>query len=306
MEVKLKQTKQDIENDYIKGQNLRHFEVSSYGRGSEIDPEVIEANSRKKAASITVVLLIAAMGIPLLFMKPSIQGFTIVDAQAISSESLFIGLIVASVVISVVVIEILTKGLWKQAPEENIGANERVLRKAEDLVKDGRYKRALSVYDRFLLKEPGNKNVLLNKGSVHDELDDPKSAIKAYDKILKTNPKNTKALYNKGMSFLQLDELSLAFQCFSKVLEINKNDIPALRKISFILFSREQFNEVIKLCNKALKFDEKNIDMMIIKGLSLGRLGKKDSALKCFDKALKIDPLDAWAFKCKSELSKTK
>ena len=297
----MKQTKQDVENDYIKGQDYRHFETSSYGKGSEIDPEVIDANSRKKVASITVILLMAVISIPLLAMNPSIHGFSVVDAQTTSSESVFIGLIIASIVVSVLVIEVLTRS-FKQPAEEKIGANERMLRKAEDLVKNRRYERALSVYKKVLSKEGSNKRALLNKGFVHDEMGNPQDAIKEYNKILKTNPNDAKTLYNKGVAFLQLDELLLAFQCFSKALETNKNDIPAIRKVCFILFSKEQYKNVIYFCDKALKFDEKNIDMLIIKGLSMERLGKKISALKCYNKALEIDSADAWAFKCKQEL----
>ncbi|HKV77159.1 MAG TPA: serine/threonine-protein kinase [Candidatus Sulfotelmatobacter sp.] len=43
-------------------------------------------------------------------------------------------------------------------------------------------------------------------------------------------------------------------------------------------------------------------DAWINKGWDLWALGRSEEAMACFDKALKINPLDAWAWRCRAEL----
>ncbi|MFC1704905.1 tetratricopeptide repeat protein [Nanoarchaeota archaeon] len=292
----------NIEHDYIKGENHRHFELSSYGKGSEIDPKVMELESRKKAVGVAAVLLLAVISVPFFIVKPSIQGFAVADLESISTAPGFAMLVIGSLIISVIIIEVISKGF--KYPQEKLTSIEEMLHKAEGLLEKNKFKQALSLYNKVLVKEPENDCALLNKGFAYDLLGDHMSAISIYNKILGKDSKNQKALYNKGMAFIEINKLHGAAQCFSKVLKIKKNDMSSLRKLCFVFFSRQEYNETISFCDKALKVDNNNIDMLVIKGLSLERLGKERLALKEYEKALKIDALDAWAFKCKYGLLK--
>lgn len=64
----------------------------------------------------------------------------------------------------------------------------------------GRYKEAVTCFDRVLAINPRNANTWFNKGVALATLGRREEAIACCDRVLEINPKNAKAWFKKGVS----------------------------------------------------------------------------------------------------------
>ena len=79
-----------------------------------------------------------------------------------------------------------------------------------------------------------------------------REAITCYDKILNTDPKNLSSLNNKGYALSKLKDFENAINCYNDALQISPDDVSVLiNKISSL---RKQGNFVtsLSICNEIL------------------------------------------------------
>ena len=141
-------------------------------------------------------------------------------------------------------------------PSKSVGSSmEKILVRAFECAEDENYSDALKLYDLALKKEPGNVNVLVDKGATLQNMGRFKLAITYYDKALRISPDHLDALLNKGAT----------------------------------LHSDQKYLEAIDCYDHAVRVDEKSAIALAYKGLSLGEMGNLEEAIKHFKKALAID-----------------
>ncbi len=141
-------------------------------------------------------------------------------------------------------------------PSKSVGNfMEKILIQAFECAEDENYFDALRLYDLALKKEPGNVDVLVDKGATLQNMGKFKLAITYYDKALCISPDNFNALLNKGAT----------------------------------LHSDQKYLEAIDCYDRAMLVDNKSPIALAYKGLSLGEMGKLEEAIKHFKNALAID-----------------
>jgi tetratricopeptide (TPR) repeat protein len=126
-----------------------------------------------------------------------------------------------------------------------------------ELARSGNLEEAITHYDKALLLEPTNSDLLVAKGDALSELKNYTGAIKYYDKVLAAYPNS------RGSTGL---------------LESIGNDLYDLGK----------YKEAIRMYDNALARQPNNLDLMINKGNALFHTANYSGAIKYYDKVLEI------------------
>lgn len=132
------------------------------------------------------------------------------------------------------------------------------LRLAHLMTIEGKYEKALDIYNHVLKKEPNNLKALINKGVVLYGLRDYEEAEEQYKKVLSVEPNNIETIVNLGLLQNKMGKQQEAEDCYKKAA--------------------------------GLEPDEKNFQDLLYRGIALNKLGKVEEAILYFDRALKINP----------------
>jgi tetratricopeptide (TPR) repeat protein len=91
-----------------------------------------------------------------------------------------------------------------------------LVNKGFSLYRFGKYKEALSCYDKALELNPKNANAWINKGLYLYDFDRYEEAIKCYDKAIKIDPNLALAWAGKGASLYELKRYKEAKECIKR------------------------------------------------------------------------------------------
>lgn len=171
-----------------------------------------------------------------------------------------------------------------------------MINKGCELKAQGRYKEAISNYDKVLEINSNNIASWNNKGECLNILGRIDEALNCLDKALETDPQNVDALNNKGISLSMLGRLDEALSCFNKAIEFDSQKIASWFNKGKVLKILGKNNEAIQCFDRVLDLDTKNADSWNIKGLCLDKLQYFNEALVCFEDTLKINPKDGLAW----------
>ncbi|XRO76969.1 tetratricopeptide repeat protein [Methanocaldococcus sp. 10A] len=149
--------------------------------------------------------------------------------------------------------------------------------KGTKLLEDGKYKKALKMFDKALKIEPNNFYALLGMSLAYTKLNKLEEALKYVNKALEIAP-DTNALFHKAWLLTFLEQYENALKCFDDVLSKEPNNIEALVGKSRVLTALENYKEALEYVNKALSEDPNNAELRILKGIILAGLGLYEEA----------------------------
>jgi len=208
-----------------------------------------------------------------------------------------------------------------QTDRERFEGEKECIRKGLILDKLGRITEAIEYYDKALEINPKSKDALVNKGGSLANLNRLEEALECFSKALDIDPEDGAAWTNKGIANYQLGRNKDAVECLNRALRLEpkvtvsyyykglalKNlgkyeeakrsleefvkhpvkriaDVNAVRKVISELGEKE------RNLQRTIEKAPRNAGEWVIKGRTLGRLGKNEEALRCFEKALELDP----------------
>jgi tetratricopeptide (TPR) repeat protein len=112
----------------------------------------------------------------------------------------------------------------RQALKEDPNSCENWYNLGANLIRQLRYKEAISSFDKALEINPKHYKSLHNRGNALYNLQKYEEAISSFDKALEINPKYYYSLHNRGKALNNLQKYEEAISSFDKVLEINPKD----------------------------------------------------------------------------------
>lgn len=93
----------------------------------------------------------------------------------------------------------------------------------------GNYTNAIVYYDKALVIDPDDSNVLVNKGDALTNLGIYEEAKQCYDKVLSQNPNSSMALYNKACIMALKGEPDESISLLEKAVNLDSNLIQAVK-----------------------------------------------------------------------------
>lgn len=185
-------------------------------------------------------------------------------------------------------------------PKEN--TIEKILKKTAELENNNEYQEALRILDDYLLAEPENASLLLNKGRIYLKLDEPKKALDAVLGALSIQPDNADFLFQKAIVLLKLKKYSESASSAREALEKGDGSLTPDKTRHLMVIRSKALREQgdLKASEKELlaALDHTGEDAGVF--AELGRLaelkGELDKATEYFYSSLRQDDSDPSVF----------
>jgi len=144
-----------------------------------------------------------------------------------------------------------------------------------------------------LAQQQEQVNFAVKTGTALERSGNLKGAIKYYDKALLLEPNNPDLLVMKGDALSHIRNYTGAIEYYDKALAIQPNSRGSkglMQGIGDDLYHLGKYNEAIRSYDKVLAIQPNNPDLLISKGNSLLHIANYSGAIKYYDKALTVIP----------------
>lgn len=153
------------------------------------------------------------------------------------------------------------------------------------------YKKALLYYEKALLQNPNDLEVMSNLGLSYTWLEDFDKALEMSENMVSQDPNNFICYQSKGRSLLRLDRLEDALNNYTQALSLTKRPV----QTASILIDRSnalliigKWGEALSDAEKALQIGPESDAGIITKCIALKKLDRKEEATKIIQDILPI------------------
>ncbi len=161
------------------------------------------------------------------------------------------------------------------------------------LVKDGRWKEAVEVYQQWALEYPAKREAILPV--VLEQLTSAGSqeAIDAgtglVQDLLRESPNNLTALYSMAMLLHHSGKRLQAVPWYEKTVRLNPGQVIAVNNLAWILATEKgELARALKLAEEGVRQAPSYVDLIDTRGYVLMRMGRYEQAATEFEKCLRM------------------
>ena len=171
-----------------------------------------------------------------------------------------------------------------------------MLRKANNLVKNGNYRKAIIVYDKILDIYPNSSKVWFLRAFPLSKMGRFQDMWQSCDRAISINHSFVKAWNCRGLANSALKRYQQSINDYDQALKISPDLYPALNNKAESLIKLNQPKEAMIALDKAILANPKYNFAWNNKGNILFKMGKYMEALSAYDKALSIDKTYPYAW----------
>jgi tetratricopeptide (TPR) repeat protein len=143
----------------------------------------------------------------------------------------------------------------------------------------GRTAEALRYAERARELAPRQPDALNALGQTLVRLGREREAIEVFDKALKENPASFVTHFNKAKALVEISELKRAREHFLRALEQDSSQVEALTNVAHLAAQRGDAKEAREFANRALKLDPRQIHASFALAVTESMEGKHEAAL---------------------------
>lgn len=140
---------------------------------------------------------------------------------------------------------------------------ERLVKEAEELRQQKKYKEAAELYEDLVTAHPENVDYLLALGRLYVSINRKTEAIDLYKRALSLQPKRQDVRASLAFTYLFTNELEKSRELFQVVLEQDPNDAEVLAGLGNIATKNGNVKEAEEYLEKAVQIDPQNITALI-------------------------------------------
>lgn len=155
-----------------------------------------------------------------------------------------------------------------------------------------KYKEAISYLEAILRFEPSNEEVLDRLVYAYMKNKDYQKAIRLSQEVLKINSKNIKMLHRLAEIYKQQDDLRSYMKVLTKIVDLFPQDSDALGQLALAYLEQKNGIKAHLLIDKALEM-KKDASLWYIKGKIYSQLRQREQALLMYEKSIALEPLNA-------------
>jgi tetratricopeptide (TPR) repeat protein len=161
--------------------------------------------------------------------------------------------------------------------------------KAHALVEMRDYERALSCVGSAL-KELGDGDTLILKGTILESLKRWNDALRRYDDVLKQDFKNSVAWCRKGIVLLKLGRIKEALSCLDVAIGLEPENEVAWCYRGVAALELDDPHSALKYVERAISLSEIYLDAWYYKGRILEKGGNQKEAARWYKKIARMNP----------------
>jgi tetratricopeptide (TPR) repeat protein len=163
---------------------------------------------------------------------------------------------------------------------------------AELLIDQKRFDQAMATYNRAIVKDPNNTDLLYMRALLAEQLGHIDQLEQDLRQILKIDPNNVHALNALGYSLADLtDRYQEAYELIKKAMELRPDDYYILDSLGWVLYKMGKYNEALTYLRQA-QTKQNDPEVAAHLGEVLWVSGKPDQAKQIWKKAQEDFPND--------------
>ena len=181
-------------------------------------------------------------------------------------------------------------------PPEPAGDVEDTLSLGKALVAQGKYAKALPLFERAAQLAPGRFDIWVNLGYIQGETGRWSDALESSKRACALNPTNAAVWNNLGSALFKVARYDEAFAAYNRSLALDPSNAVFWNNKANALIELRLFDEAIAACEQSLGSDPSYVYAWINKGVALDGLRRYEEALAAYDQAIAFNPkfVAAW------------
>lgn len=161
---------------------------------------------------------------------------------------------------------------------------------------------AIREYEKALVLDPNNINVLNSLGVCRANLGQLEPAIESFLRVLTLTPDDFIASFNLGFAYVRLGMVEKAISIWEELAQKNEVTFDLAYHLGRLYREKGNFSRAFTWFKKAEEAPDKKGFIYRVLGENEESLGKRKEAMAYFKKALKIFPQDAFSLSCLGSL----
>ncbi|XP_077214890.1 tetratricopeptide repeat (TPR)-like superfamily protein [Tasmannia lanceolata] len=163
-------------------------------------------------------------------------------------------------------------------------------------VNEGKYDKAVSIFDQILKENPTSSEALIGRGTAYAFQRELDTAITDFTKAIESNPLAGEAWKRRGQARAALGESVQAIEDLTKALEFEPNSPDILHERGIVNFKFKDFNAAVEDLSSCVMLDKVNKSAYTYLGLALSSIAEYRRAEEAHMKSIEIDPnfLEGW------------
>lgn len=109
------------------------------------------------------------------------------------------------------------------------------------------FAKAVTAYDRLLVRSPNDTTLLLGKGMALVGLNRNEDALALFESAVEHDPANTSARFNQAVTLARLEQSEEAEKAFQELLKCQPRHARARFNLATLLTARQQYNDALPL-----------------------------------------------------------
>ena len=170
---------------------------------------------------------------------------------------------------------------------------QKTLAQGNQLLQSKKYRKALTVCERYLATMPDNPYVLSLAGIASDLNQQPHNAVDYFRRAVAVAPNEATLYYNLAKSLKQTGNIQEAISTYQQALNLAPDNQAILLNLANLYLNEENADAAIPLFQNLLQINPTHIKALRGLGAALRLDGQLDRARDCFLKAHELAPADS-------------
>lgn len=161
---------------------------------------------------------------------------------------------------------------------------------AKNMAFEGKYDRAIALYERAILIQPDCYEAWYNRGNLLARLQDYESAITDYDKAIAIFPEKYQVWYSRGWVLGKLQRDAEAIACYDRAISLEPGRYELWYDRGKALERLQRYSEALISYGKAAAIRPDDCQIWYDRGVLLSKSQRYEEAIVCYDRVVALKP----------------
>ncbi len=186
--------------------------------------------------------------------------------------------------------------LYKNALEKDVNYIEARVGLAEAYLSSGNFDRAEKEFQKVLLQNPSQTDILLQLATVYIQKRQPEKALLELDKYHAENHETAESLVIYGRAHGASGDIESAENFFKKALQLDSGSVTPRLNLAKVYLQKNDFAQAKRYLQEVISIDSKEIEAYYLLANIETRAGDREAALQIYQTLGQIDPKQVQAF----------
>jgi putative PEP-CTERM system TPR-repeat lipoprotein len=186
--------------------------------------------------------------------------------------------------------------LYKNALERDVNYIDARVGLAEAYLSSGNFDRAEKEFQKVLLQNPSQTDLLLKLATIYIQKKQPEKALLELDKYHADNKESVESLVLYGRAHGASGDIASAENLFKKALQLDPASVDPRLNLAKVFLQKKDFAQAKKYLQEVISIDDKEIEAYYLLANIETSQGNREAALAAYQNIIQVDAKQLQAF----------